>query len=119
MKAYYARCMAIYGTARERKDEDLIRKLGYEPIDFKTDDIEAAAKLHGMQPFKPLVKSADILFFRGLPDGRISAGVMQEIRWAQESGIPVLELPHTQGRGMTLEDTREYLRAKRSPRKAG
>lgn len=61
--------------------------------------------------FKPLVLSCDALAFRGLPDGRIPAGVLQEILWARDSNMRILELPSNLiRRQMTVDETREYLR---------
>jgi hypothetical protein len=74
-------------------DEALITLLGYEVINFKTPEIQARAKTEGMAPFKPLVESASVLFFRPCANGKIGCGVAQEIEWAQKRGIPVLELP--------------------------
>lgn len=60
--------------------------------------------------FKPLVRNADLVAFRSLPDGRISAGVAKELAWAQEAQKPVFELPNLlASRIMTVNETREYL----------
>lgn len=116
MNAYYARCMAIYGTPQEQRDWYQIEQVLKMPIiKFPRQDYINQKKNAGENVmetvFKPLVFSADILFFRGLPDGRIPAGVGQEIKWAREKGIPVLELPSsTNKRTISIEETREYLR---------
>ena len=63
--------------------------------------------------FRPLVSASkcDGVVFRGLPDGRIPAGVLKELDWARECGLPILELPSNfTGRSMTVDHTREYLR---------
>ncbi len=116
-QAYYAHCQAIYGTRQERRDHDLIRDLGYEPILFdeaavqnEVANVKAAGGDVMGQVFEPLVESCEILFFRALPDGRIPAGVYREIGCAVMAGIPVLELPSGMtSRQMTVEATREYL----------
>jgi hypothetical protein len=60
--------------------------------------------------FKPMVKECDALAFRGLPDGTIPSGVAQEIIWAREAGLPVIELPSAiDRRTLTLQQTRDYL----------
>jgi hypothetical protein len=52
-----------------------------------------------------------VLAFRALPDGTIPSGVAQEIKWAGEAGIPVIELPSAVNRRtLTLDQTREYLK---------
>lgn len=109
--AYYARPMTIYGTPQVKRDEALIRSLGYEPIDIETPEIQHEASVSGMSVFETLVGKADILFFRAFPDGTIGAGVAQEIAWANSKGIPVLELPTgLTMRARTVDQTREYLR---------
>lgn len=114
MKAYYGRCMAIYGTLQERRDIEFIKKMGYTVVEFP-DQVELnERKKKGenvMEAFKPLVLSSDTLFFRSLPDLKIPAGVGKEVAWAKEAGIPVLELPtRTAYRTISVEATREYLR---------
>ena len=60
--------------------------------------------------FKPLVLSCEALAFRALPDGSIPSGVAQEIQWAVQAGLPVIELPSAVNRRtLTIEQTREYL----------
>src|SRR5689334_10065718 len=114
--AYYARCMAIYGTKQEDRDKEFIhRKMGYFIIPFPSQDLINKRKREGENVmetlFKPLVLSASILFFRALPDLKIPSGVGLEVQWAKEAGIPVLELPtRTQYRTMCYADTVEYLR---------
>lgn len=61
--------------------------------------------------FKPLVTNAEALAFRGLPDGRIPAGVGLEVEWAEEAGLPIIELPtFAYQRVMSVNSTRQYLR---------
>jgi hypothetical protein len=63
-----------------------------------------------MEAFKPYVAGANALVFRAFPDGSIGAGVAKEIAWAQEAGLPVLEIPRQIGRRtLTTEQTREML----------
>lgn len=71
---------------------------------------EASGKIMH-EVFEPLVASCDVLVFRALPDGSVPAGVLQEIRWAEERKIPVLEIPswHLR-RVLTVEETRTYLK---------
>jgi len=110
-KAYYARPMSIYKTPQEERDKQLIRQLGYEPIDINKESLQRQAKEQGMSVFKPLVDSAEILFFRAFPSGDLGAGVVQEIAWANEAGIPILELPgRISRRALTVEQTREMLK---------
>lgn len=106
MKAYYARPITLYGTPQEQRDEDLIRALGFEPIDVKKEDYQG----QGMDVFKPLVEGAKALFFRSFPDMSIGAGVAKEIAWAKVSNLPIVELPHLfERRILSVDETRRML----------
>jgi len=120
--AYYAHCMLIYNTPIEKDDIELIESLGFKVINPNQPEHEAGYKSNGMEYFDELVRTSDILFFRAMPDGRISSGVAREIEAAEEdwwptparpSGrgpIPVLELPsRIKSRTITPEETRQFL----------
>ena len=109
--AYFARPMSQYKNKQDNRDLDLIQDvLGYNVILITTKLVQLGAKEQGMSFFKPLVESADILFFRAFADGSIGAGVHQEIMWALDRGIPVLELPTgLHRRQLSATATREML----------
>lgn len=110
-KAYYARPLSLYGTPQEERDKATIRALGFEPIEINKPEIQAAAAEQGMAPFESLVKQADALFFRAFVDGAIGAGVIKEIAWAVEGGMPAVELPgRIEIRALSVDETRLYLR---------
>lgn len=110
-KAYYARPLSLYGTPQEDRDKATILALGFEPIEINKPEIQVAAKDHGMAPFEVLVKQADALFFRAFIDGSIGAGIAKEIAWAEEGGMPVVELPgRINRRTLSVDDTRVLLR---------
>jgi hypothetical protein len=101
---------------QELRDIELIAELDSQvlPFDAEVSDAVARAKANGDSVmdtvFQPLVEKCDILFFRGLPDGRITTGVAREIGFARELGLPVLELPSgVICRTMTVVETKEYL----------
>lgn len=113
--AYYARCMALYGTKQEQRDIALINSLGFKVIEFPKQGELDFRKTQGenvmVTVFYPLVRQAQIVFFRGLPDMKIPAGVAQEISWAASMEVPVLELPTRPAyRALSVDETREYLR---------
>lgn len=118
MMVYYAHCLALYGTAQEKRDVELLERLGFtvfNPNNQMVEGLVRDAKKNGddvMEAvFKPLAQSAASLVFRALPDGSIPAGVAKEIDWALEAGVPVFELPSAVlSRVLSLEATREYLR---------
>jgi hypothetical protein len=109
-KAYYARPLSLYGSPQEKRDRQTILMLGFETIEINKPEIQAAAKERGMEPFKVLVEQGDALFFRGFVDGSIGAGVGQEIQWALDAGLPVVELPsRIKRRTLSVDDTRAML----------
>ena len=113
MKAYYARPISVDDTPQEQRDHELIKKLGYEPypIGEVKKEILSRYKKEGMEVFKEVVLESDCIIFRSFPDGSIGAGVMREIIWAQEAGIPVVEFPRKLPRRyLSVDDTREMLK---------
>ena len=63
-----------------------------------------------MEYFLGIIDCCDILFFRAMPDGFISAGVGREILHAKQIGIPVLELPtDINGRICSVIETVDFL----------
>ena len=112
MKIYYAHFMGIYNTPQEVRDIETLKKLFplaeiYNPNSQESED---GYKLKGMSYFEELVKGCDILAFRGLPGGKIPAGVYKEIECGMVNEIPVIELPCFTDRKMQIEDTRYYLK---------
>lgn len=95
MKAYYARPISIDGTPQEARDKELIAALGFEshPVGEEKAAALAEYKKVGMEAFKPYVQESAALVFRAFPDGSIGAGVAKEIEWANEAGVPVIEIP--------------------------
>lgn len=123
MKVYYAHCMAIYGKPVEERDIDSLTRMGFDVVNPNTPEIAAAVlevkRLEGdvknsdlvmNTVFKPLVLSADVFAFRGLPDGSIPSGVMKELVWATIAGKPIIELPsNISRRELSVSQTRAYL----------
>jgi hypothetical protein len=113
MKIYYAHCINTYGTKQEQRDMDIIGELfpNCEIYNPSNDSLaEEGYKSSGMLYFLNIVKSCNLLVFRGLPNKKIPSGVFKEIKTANESNIPVLEIPCYTEREMSIEDTRNYLR---------
>lgn len=110
-KAYYARPISLYGSKQEERDVETLRHLGFTAIDINKEELQARAKSEGMGVFKPLVGSAEALFFRSFLDSTIGAGVAKEIAWANEAGIPVVELPTLIcSRSLSVDETRQRLK---------
>jgi hypothetical protein len=112
MKAYYARPISIDGTPQAERDMELIRALGFEPFPVGQEKEQALVVYRqiGMKAFHPYVVDSNALFFRAFPDGSIGAGVAQEIAWAEETFLPVVEIPRQIARRtLSPEDTRAML----------
>jgi hypothetical protein len=110
MKAYYAHCKSLYGTAQEKRDMFLIASLGFEVVNPSAQEWQQLWQEKGMDAKEDFAKMCDVIIFRALPQGAISAGVFKEIEAFQKFSKPVLELPSMiSTRELTLEQTREYL----------
>jgi hypothetical protein len=109
--AYYAHSVAIYDTEQEERDVSLISDIIDGPVYNPNNERDDLGYKHGgMDHFLDKIRFKDLLFFRANPDGSIPAGVAQEIAWAREFGIPVLELPSCiKRRTLSVDETREFL----------
>lgn len=117
IKAYYAHCMAIYGTIQEARDIELLERLGFAVLNpncletqVEVQRRKAANDPNYMDYFRTLVEQCGALAFRALPDGSVPAGVAKEIVYAQAANIPVFELPSAvRRRTLSVDETRDYL----------
>lgn len=111
MKIYYAHFIGIYNTSQEKRDLSLIKETfpHAEIINPNSLENEVLYKEKGMDVFYEQIKECDLLIFRGLINGKISAGVLKEINFAKENRIGILELPSYINREMSVEDTRQSL----------
>ena len=120
---YYAHCMALYGGNTERQDIKNLERMGFKvdnPNSAKHKKIVASMRANRktskeiMDYFVKVVRKADGLAFRALPDGSISAGVHKEVQAMYIKGGFVIELPEYKSRKfLSVEETRAYLRGKR------
>ncbi len=110
MLIYYAHAMSLYGTLQEARDVETLTLLGFEVYNPNCEEGSTVAKTKGMAGFKELVDNCGGLAFRALPDGRIPAGIADEVKWTREAFKPVIELPSSMNsRMISVEETREYL----------
>ena len=87
MKIYYGHCQAIYGSPQDKRDVEMLIKMGFDVVNPSDPEHEAMAKkMKGcgqgdrvMDYFVSLVEGCDAVAFRALPDGAIPAGVAKEI----------------------------------------
>ena len=110
-RAYYAHCKLIYNRPQEERDMQLIRKLGFEPINPAAVEYIGMWDAMGMDAKEHFADMCDLIIFRGLSDSSIPAGVLKEIEAFEKRGKPVMEIPcGITRRGLTVEQTREMLR---------
>ena len=110
MKVYYAHCMAIYNTIQEERDLYTISRFGWEVINPNSPEHKEHWEKLGMDYKDIIMKDAEAVVFRALPDGRIPAGVAKEIKHAIDMDIPIIELPSGfLSRIISVDETREYL----------
>lgn len=113
MIVYYAHPISLYGTFQETTDVETLSKLFYSVSNPNDPEIEKKYVESGKDwaVFDDLVRKADVLAYRTLPDGRITSGVWKEIQKALELDIPVIELPNfTVAQIMTKEETLQHLK---------
>ena len=113
MNIYYAHPLNLYNTKQEERDMDSLRMIfeGSTIVNPNNPETDALYKTTwSMQVFFDIIKECDLLVFRAIPSGQITAGVAAEINVAIEYGIPVLELPSMIfSRIMSPQETRQYL----------
>jgi hypothetical protein len=117
LNCYYAHPVSLYGTehrpnAQEQRDIATLTALGFTVMNpNSTEHSEGYAK-KGMWHFADVIQqSCQVLAFRAFQDDTIPAGVMAEIGYARDHGLPVIELPtNVARRGLNVELTRAVLK---------
>lgn len=110
-KVYYARPINIYGTKEDERNLNLIKSLGFEIHDPYKPELQQEYKTEGMSVFFKEIKKCDILIFKSLYNGKITAGVYKEIKFALDNNIKVIEIPSINNdRVLSVEDTRLFLK---------
>jgi hypothetical protein len=111
MKAYYARPINLYNTEQDKRDIELIKKLGFELVNPNKEELQNRYKTEGMDVFLQAVSECGVVCFRSFPDMKISAGVKKEVDKGIELGLLIIELPTiTDNRILSVDDTRAYLK---------
>jgi hypothetical protein len=127
MRIYYAHSMHLYGKPQEKRDIEMLEKLGFEVLNPNNEECIKMCKdvkEHGekhlftkdqissiiMDNFKDYVLSCKAVAFRAHLDGKIPAGVGKEVLWAKEAGLPIIELPSLfNSKFLEVGETRQYL----------
>jgi hypothetical protein len=100
----------LYNTPQDKRDIDLLEKMGFEVINPNKEVFQEKYKAVGLDAFMPAIEESDGVAFRSFPDGKISAGVCKEIIHAYANNKFVFELPTlTSSRYLSVDDTRTYL----------
>lgn len=119
MIVYYAHSLHLYNSKQEERDIELLESMGFvvkNPNSIKVqEEVEKYRIEHGdknvMNYFKDLIDSCGGLVFRAHFDGKIPSGVLFEVNYAKEMGLPILELPSLiSTRNLSVDDTRECLK---------
>lgn len=108
---YYAHPLSLYNTPQEARDIATLAAMGFTVLNPNEADHDAGYQAHGMDYFEKIVHQCQVLAFRAFADGSLPAGIVKEIGFAREIGLPVIELPSAMTRrALTVEATREMLR---------
>lgn len=116
---YYAHTMTSYGSTIETSDIQLLESLGFDVLNPNTEEIQLGLKeyiekngtANVMEFFRDVIyEKCDMLAFRSIPNGQILSGVAKEITYAQDLGLPIIELPCSIAkRSMEYLETKQYL----------
>jgi hypothetical protein len=110
VRAYYAHPLTLYDTPQERDDENLLAELGYSVLNPNAPQHAQGYAESGMDYFRMVIQRCTVFAFRAFPDGSIPSGIVKEIGYARDLGLPVFELPTgVLRRGLSVELTREAL----------
>ena len=112
MKAYYARPITHYNTESDKKALCFLRGLGLEIEDPNQEKYQVAYKEKGMEVFLEAIDTCNLLVFRSLWNGKVTAGVLKEVSHAYHNNIPVMEYRPTisNTREMSVEETRKAIK---------
>jgi hypothetical protein len=125
VRIYFARCYIEYGTPEDDAIQREIYYQGHELVDPSGFD-EEEYKLRGMEFYLEKVRQCDMLFYKTVGAGRVTAGVAREILEAKIHGIDVAKIKIEDGRiytvrsffgledVMTIAETRDYIEKARN-----
>lgn len=116
---YYAHPMMTYNSTIEKEDIELLERLGFEVLNPNQkvhqegceNFIRVVGKDKVMSYFTGLINDfCDIIAFRAIPSGELLSGVAEEVRYAAEISLPIIELPRQlKSRSLDYEKTKQYL----------
>lgn len=112
---YYTHSMYLYNTEQERRDIELLKKLGFVVINPNSEIYNSEYKKlikkgqHNMKYWVKLARSCSCIAFRSCPDGSILSGVGAELN--ENIDMPIFELPRMINKRTlsNVNDTRQYL----------
>ena len=96
---YYSHCMTNYNTEQEKQDVALLKSIGFIVCNPNTTKHRQDAHFYPsgmlrMKFYMDLAVSCDLIAFRTLENGTVSAGVALEVEAMMKLGKPVIELPY-------------------------
>lgn len=119
LRCYYAHTTTSYGSTIERKDVELLERLGFEVINPNQEKYALGCAMYAgkygkdkvIDYFKVIIThDCDMVAFRSLPNGKISSGIAAEIAYARQINLPIIELPCSLDiRFMDYPETKQYL----------
>jgi len=115
VKIYYAHCKSVYGSQEELRDINLLKRLGFRVLNPSDPIYREGWRTKRMAYGLDLLKQCQAIAFKQVPFHGISAGVLQELKWAKELNIPIIEIPYKPIRkykSMSIEETRDYINGK-------
>lgn len=113
---YYAHGMYLYDTEQEKRDIELLEKLGLKVVNPNSAVHRRGAErssLTKIHYYCKLAGTCDSLAFRSIPWGLITSGVAAEIKrvLSIQRFIPIFELPSSiDSRMISVEQTVEVLK---------
>jgi hypothetical protein len=91
-RMYFAHPINTYNTIIEKFFLEKYSE-NYEIINPNQEIHQIGVKKEGMDYFKPIVQSCDMLFAFGFGDNSVGAGIAKEMNWMKEKGGIVIFLP--------------------------
>ena len=105
---FYAHPIAYYDSDIERNDINLLQRMGFKVLSPHGEDNGAMYRELGMKYSLVLLSKCDMVAFRAYEDQVVGAGVQQELEWATQLGMPIIELPSLVTRkSLGIIETRE------------
>lgn len=91
-RIFYALPIYFYNTKKEEEDIILIENLFPNGEVYNMNQKERTVETVNVTYLKSILSKCDVMFFRGLSDGKLGNSVFNLVKYAKKKNIPVLEL---------------------------